>query len=278
LEPDEGAGEFLRFNPMNMKKADLMSAMSAVTVVDIDVHIRWIVENIEGNEETLETTVTVKMDEEEQAAKGKPGHHPNLVELRVACLRYLVDNSQRTLMNDLEFGLARAGSFIALFNAPYFSWGMLIEMVWSQSKGFWMYTSNEGGKFDEMAAAMRDGMYTDNYASPEDCKVRGGNSVKDAATQQCASTQALLRHMLYGAKKTIRVQIECDAVLRGGGNEPYTFDNLIIADAEVLFATGPITRFASDYKLKNYLEAEGEEDLEEAAQDLDEDSEVEDDD
>ena len=278
LEPNEEEGEILRFNPMTLKKDALVNAMNTLGVADLNVPIRWTVEDDDGNYEIFEKVVNVKMDEDEQGRKGRPGEHPALDELRIACLNYLLNNSERTLMNDLEFELSRAGNFKALYNAPYFSWGMLIEMVWSQSKGFWQFTCNEGGVFSEMVDAIRAGMYTNDYANEEVCNVRGGNFVKDPITHECESANKLLKHMLYGKKKSIQVQIECDPVLRGGGDVPCNFDNFILPQEEIDLIEGCFTRFATDHKLKKYLEEKGEEDVEEQAQNLEEDSEGEDDD
>ena len=278
LDPDEEKGEFLRFNPMTLKKVALVNAMNTLGVADLDVPIRWTEEDDDGNDEIFEKVVNVKMDEDEQGRKGRPGVHPDLDELRIACLNYLLNNSEKTLMNDLEFELSRAGNFKPLYNAPYFSWGMLIEMVWSQSKGFWQFTCNEGGVFSEMVDAIRAGMYTDDYANEEVFNVRGGKFVKDPVTQECASAKKLLKHMLYGKTKSIQVQIECDPVLRGDGEVPCNFDNFILPPEEIQLIDGCFTRFATDHKLKKYLEEKGVEDVEEQAQDLEEDSEGEDDD
>jgi hypothetical protein len=278
LDPDLEKGEFLRFNPLKLNRGPLVQAMLDLGVKELDTRISWTEENDEGEDVLHEKIVRVTMNEDEQGRKGRPGDHPSLLELQLACLDYLLNNSEKTLMNDLEFELSRIGNFVVLYNAPYFSWGMLIEMVWSQAKGFWLYTSNEGGVFSEMVDAIRSGLYTADFANEDVCKVHGGLFVRDPVTSECESSKKLLKHMLYGKTKSIQVQIECDPVLRGDGEEPCTFDNFILPPEEIALLTGCFTRFATDHKLKKYLEEKGEEDVEEQAQDLEEETEGEDDD
>ena len=161
---------------------------------------------------------------------------------------------------------------------PNFCEACLLRWVGRSQSDFLIFMTCDGMDFFEIVDAICDGMYTDNYANTEVCNVCDGNFVKDPDTQEFVSATKLLKLILHGNKKTIRMHIECDPVLHGGGEVPCNFDNVIMPPKEIVFFSGCFTRFATDHKLKKYLEEKGEEDVEEQAQNLEEDSEVEDDD
>ena len=182
------------FHPDHLNRADLIARMKEQGCNFVTVNHVW----YEGEVRKSLYFDYLMQDEGEGCIpkSGRKGKRAYIEEVKGACTRWLADNKQSVLDNDLERMLRKLGNFHAVWNGPNLPECAWIEMGWSQVKGFarWRWTGKR--TVAALAQDVLDGMFTDKLAREGLSNTRGGNFKLDE-NHECKSAEALYNHCLF---------------------------------------------------------------------------------